>query len=151
MSITKRVKPEAEMNKKVWVWIALTTYGAVFAEAFVRVVAPQPVMPRYVMATPLGIRGNIPNALYWHHTGEGAFQYQINSEGMRSGRDFPATKPPGVCRIALLGDSFFMGYEVRFEDSFAAVLEQRLNELGINVEVLNFAVSGFGTAEELKT
>jgi lysophospholipase L1-like esterase len=47
----------------------------------------------------------------------------------------------------VLGDSFTVGYEVSQEQTFAAVLEDRLRTQGLPVEVLNAGVSGFGNAE----
>ena len=129
----------------------LTVYTLVFAEIFVRLVDPQPIMPRYVTGTPWGVRGNIPNARYWHHTPEVTVEYRINSQGMRSDREYALAKPRGVCRVALFGDSFFMGYELDLKDTFAVQLERQLRARGRNVEVLNFSVSGFGQAEMLRT
>jgi len=68
---------------------------------------------------------------------------------MRADRRYPEAKPAGVCRIALLGDSYFLGYEADMADTIGVRLEQRLALAGYDVEVLNFAVSGFGTAEML--
>ncbi len=126
-------------------------YTLLFAEGFVRVFDPQPLMPRYITGTPWGVRGNIPNARYWHHTAEVDVEYRINSEGLRADRDYPKRKSPGTCRIGIFGDSFLFGLEVDLHDSFADRLERRLQELGFPVEVLNFSVGGFGTAEMLQT
>ena len=130
---------------------ALVLYTLLFAEAFVRVFDPQPLMPRYVSGTPWGVRGNIPHARYWHHTTEVDVQYRINGQGLRADRDYPLRKPPGTCRIGVFGDSFLFGLEVDLRDSFADRLERRLREAGFPVEVLNFSVGGFGTAEMLQT
>jgi hypothetical protein len=130
---------------------ALIVYTLLFAEIFIRVFDPQPLMPRYITGTAWGVRGNIPGARYWHHTPEVDIEYRINSEGLRADREYPLAKPPGVCRIAVFGDSFFFGLEANLEDTFAAGLEARLRAAGIPVEVLNFAVGGFGTAEMLQT
>jgi hypothetical protein len=131
--------------------IALSVYTALLAEAFIRIADPQPLMPRYVTGTTWGVRGNIPNARYWHHTPEVDVEYRINGQGMRSDREFTLVKPPETCRIELYGDSFFFGFEVDLENSFAGQLESRLKASGIPVEVLNLSVSGFGTAEMLRT
>jgi hypothetical protein len=131
--------------------IGLIAYTLLFSELFIRLVAPQPMFPRYVTGTPWGVRGNIPGAHYWHWSPDVNVEFRINRWGMRDDRDFPLEKPPGTCRIAVFGDSFFMGYEVDLKDSFSARLEARLRSSGINVEVLNFSVSGFGTAEMLRS
>lgn len=130
---------------------ALVLYTLLFAEGFVRVFDPQPLMPRYITGTAWGVRGNIPNARYWHHTAEVDVEYRINGEGLRADRDYPQRKPPGTCRIGIFGDSFLFGLEVDLRDSFADRLERRLRERGFPVEVLNFSVGGFGTAEMLQT
>lgn len=132
-------------------FVALALYALGLGEIFVRLVDPQPLVPRYITGTPWGVRGNIPNAQYWHWTEEVNVQYRINKEGMRDDREFSYDKPEGMCRVALFGDSFFVGYELDLRDTFAATLEKRLRAEGFKVEVLNFAVSGFGTAEMLRT
>ena len=137
--------------RRMLVTIALIAYGLVFSELFVRILAPQPLMSRYITGTPWGVRGNIPNARYWHHTPEVDVQYRINSQGLRADRDYPLRKPDGTCRIAIFGDSFLVGYELDLRDTFAVRLEQQLRARGYRVEVLNFSVSGFGTAEMLRT
>jgi hypothetical protein len=129
----------------------LVLYALLLAEAFLRVCAPQPLLPRYVTGTSWGVRGNIPGADYRQTTAEVDVAIHINQQGMRADRDFPEAKPPGVCRIAMIGDSFFAGYELRLSDTIAAGVENRMRADGFQVEALNFAVSGFGTAEELRT
>jgi hypothetical protein len=130
---------------------ALVAYTLVFSEIFVRLVDPQAVMPRYITGTAWGVRGNIPNARYWHHTPEVDVQYRINSQGLRADREYSLTKPDGVCRIAVFGDSFLFGLEADLKDTFSDRLEKSLRARGIAAEVLNFAVGGFGTAEMLQT
>jgi len=131
--------------------LALCVYALLFGELFVRVLCPQPLMPRYVTGTPWGVRGNIPHAHYWHHTPEVTVEYRINGQGMRADHDYPLAKPPGTCRVAVFGDSLMMGYEVDLQDTFSSQLEELLRARGYRAEVLNFAVSGFGTAEMLRT
>jgi len=58
-------------------------------------------------------------------------------------------------RIAVLGDSFVEALQVPFEESFCYLIEQQLRRCparaGHDVEVINFGVSGYGTAQELIT
>jgi hypothetical protein len=131
--------------------IALLVYSVLFAEGFIRIFDAQAVMPRYITGTAWGVRGNIPNSHYWHHTPEVDVQYRINGQGLRANREYSLQKSPGTCRIGLFGDSFFFGLEADYKDTFGSLLEQRLRESGISTEVLNFAVGGFGTAEMLQT
>jgi hypothetical protein len=129
--------------------LALLAYAVVFLELFVRIFAPQAILPRYITKSDYGIRVNIPNANYWHFTPEVTVAMHTNSAGMRDHREYPLDKTPGTCRAILLGDSFFMGYEAIYEDSFAFQLETSLKNQGAPCEILNFSVSGFGTAESL--
>jgi hypothetical protein len=131
--------------------IVVIPYTLVLAEAYFRVFAPQALMPRYITGTPWGVRGNIPNARYWNHTREVDVEYRINGQGLRADRNFAVAKPPGVCRVAIFGDSFFFGVELDLPQSYAGQLEARLRQAGYPVEVLNFSVGGFGTAEMLQT
>ncbi len=127
----------------------MAAYALLFAEFFLRLYAPVPLMPRYVTAAPYGVRMNIPNSTYWHTNPDSRVEFRINSQGMRADRDYADAKPPGTCRILMLGDSFFMGYEVALEESIQYLLEKKLNEAGYKCEVLNLAVSGMGPAESL--
>ena len=125
-------------------------YACLFGEVFLRIMDPQVRMPRYVTGTDYGIRGNIPNAVYRQSTPEVQVEIHINGQGMRNNQEFALEKPAGTCRIALLGDSYFMGYEAHYEDTIGGLLESRLAEKGYRVEVPNFAVSGFSTEEMLR-
>lgn len=130
---------------------AFAVYAILFGEVFLRLFDPQPILPRYVTAAPWGVRMNTPNSVYRQWTPEVDVQVRINGEGMRADRDFPERKPANMCRVALLGDSYFIGFESSYEDSFARRFEAHLRNAGLAVEVLNFAVSGHGTAEMLLT
>ena len=76
---------------------------------------------------------------------------EINSDGLR-GPEVALARSPGTYRIALLGDSFIEAFEVPFEKTVGEVLEHRLSAArGGPVEVINFGVGGYGTAQELLT
>lgn len=85
---------------------------------------------------------------------EGKAYLQINSEGFRD-REHSKTKPENTFRIAVLGDSFVAGQEVPLEQTFLNVMERKLCKdeafSGKKVEVINFGVHGYGTAQELIT
>ncbi|MEE9328757.1 MAG: SGNH/GDSL hydrolase family protein [Parvularculaceae bacterium] len=137
---------------KTGLWLmAAGLYAGLFAEAFLRVISPQAFIPRYVTAAPYGVRMNEPSRTYQQHTPEVSALIEVNAQGLRARHEYSVEKPKGVKRIALFGDSYFLGFEVNLEDSFAWQLEQQLRARKCPVEVLNFAVSGFGTAEMLRT
>ena len=77
----------------------------------------------------------------------------VGLDGLRGGAaPIAKRKSPGTYRILLLGDSFTFGVGVRDEDTFARVLERRLNAQGHGsprVEVMNAAVQGYNTRDEV--
>lgn len=85
---------------------------------------------------------------------EGEAYVRINSDGLRDGEHTKA-KPANTLRIAVIGDSYAEAFQVPLEQAFWVVMEQKLNECerlaGRKVEVVNFGVSGYGTAQELIT
>jgi lysophospholipase L1-like esterase len=73
-----------------------------------------------------------------------------NREGFRD-VDHALAKPPGVYRIVVLGDSIAAGLHVdRNEDIFSPILQKLLTERGVKAEVVNLAVSGYNTQQEVE-
>ena len=88
-----------------------------------------------------------------------------NAAGFR-GREVSRAKPPGVWRVAVLGDSVTYGLGVKADEAFPALLERRLNDADGSrgadcqsaspagrlatcpTEVLNFGVPAYGTFQE---
>ncbi len=92
---------------------------------------------------------------------EGHAFIRVNRWGYR-GPDWTRTKPPDTLRVALLGDSFIEAQQVPEHDTAGYVVQQELGRilsrvqgmqtLGFRrVEVMNFGVDGYGTAQELFT
>ena len=69
------------------------------------------------------------------------------------GQVFAKAKPPNTLRIAVLGDSMTEGSQVAVKNIFSSILENDLNKCNLfgekKVEVINFGVSDYGTAQEL--
>ena len=75
---------------------------------------------------------------------------EINFDGLL-GKAYPVNRVPGKFRIALLGDSFTAGEAVIPEKKFAGVWERELSKkVTGTVEVINFAIGGTGTWEQLQ-
>jgi hypothetical protein len=85
---------------------------------------------------------------------EGHAYVRINSAGFRDS-EHSQSKPRDTERIAVLGDSFAQAEQVPMHDAFWKVAERELSRCpaltGSKVEVLNFGVDGYGTAQELIT
>jgi hypothetical protein len=99
--------------------------------------------------------GNVlrPNAEFeW--TKEGHAFVKINSRGLRDD-EHQIPKPDGTWRFAVLGDSMAEALQVDPEDTFWSEMERDLRDCpalaGMEVEAVNFGVSGHGTAQELIT
>ena len=94
---------------------------------------------------------HIPNVEGWFRE-EGEAYIKINKDGLRD-REHKIPKPSNTLRIAVLGDSFAQAFQVPMEKNFSAILERKLGKCnsleGRKVEVMNFGVSSYGTAQEL--
>ncbi len=82
----------------------------------------------------------------------------ISSYGIRD-YEYPLEKPDGTFRIGVLGDSVAFGYctpteSLPIEKTFPKLLEKRLNAPVLpghqKVEVINLAVSGYDTLQEVE-
>lgn len=85
---------------------------------------------------------------------EGAAYIKVNSQGLRD-REHKVAKADGTYRIAVLGDSYAEALQVDIERTFWSLLGKELQSCGFargkKIEVINFGVSGYGTAHELLT
>lgn len=76
---------------------------------------------------------------------------RTNQLGFR-GDDYTPEKPPGVRRIAVLGDSYTAAMALPEDQTFCGQLQQMLNtEFSLNCtwQVMNFGIYGSGTGQEL--
>lgn len=84
-------------------------------------------------------------------TVEGKAYVANNGAGFRD-REHGLAKPDGVYRIAVLGDSFTEARAIPLDETYWSIAGERLAAcLGSPVEMLNFGVNGYGTAQELIT
>jgi hypothetical protein len=88
----------------------------------------------------------------WYAAEEGRVRIAVNAAGFRD-REHKLDKPDPVYRIAVLGDEYSEAPSVALQDTWWWRLEPKLQQCdfqpGKLVEVLNFGVSGYGTAQEL--
>ncbi len=89
--------------------------------------------------------------LRFHYGREGSAPVSINAAGFRD-IDHERSKPAGIRRIVVLGDSVVEAREVPIEETFWKQLESLLPTApGERVEVMNFGVNGYSTAQSLLT
>jgi len=123
--------------------------GLPLCEIVLRIVGYAP--PNFYIHDPVVGVALCPNAEGWW-TKEGRDYVRINSQGLRDCEHTKA-KPENAVRIAVLGDSYAEALQLPMEKAFWAIMEASLRECGSlpgqNVEVINFGVSGYGTAQEL--
>lgn len=85
---------------------------------------------------------------------EGESYIRINSDGLRD-IEHAKQKPANTLRIAVIGDSYAEALQVPLENAFWKIAENRLQNCGAlngkTVEMINFGVSGYGTAQQLIT
>ena len=85
-------------------------------------------------------------------TKEGRTFVRVNDAGFRD-RDHSLDKPDDVFRIAVLGDEHSEAMQVELKDAWWLRLGQQLEGCSVaggrRVEVLNFGITSYGTAQEL--
>jgi hypothetical protein len=60
--------------------------------------------------------------------------------------------PPGTIRIGVMGDSLAFGAGIKDPaNRFSDLLEKKLNDSGVKVQVINFAIPGYDTNGEIET
>jgi hypothetical protein len=111
--------------------------------------------PNFYQPDPVRGWALAPGAEGWWRS-EGRAYVRINRDGERD-VEHAVAKPAGVLRIAVLGDSCTEALQVPVEQTFWKLLEPALASCPAlagrahGVEVLNFGVAGYGTAQELLT
>jgi len=105
----------------------------------------------YTFDSELGTTLN-PDAEGWHSR-EGKAYIKINSDGLRD-IEHSIRKLENTYRIAVLGDSYMEGLQLPLDKLSWKIMEADLNLRTLSpdikeVEVINFGVSGYGTAREL--
>ena len=145
------MKRPTNLKKKLLLVSFGLLFGLLMAEVFLRVIGysfPLFYTTDYYRGFALqpGITGRYQR--------EGGSDVRINSDGLRD-REHTKAKPADTVRIAVLGDSFAEAMHVPMEQAFWSLLERKLQDCnafpGKKVEVINFGVSGYGTAQELLT
>jgi lysophospholipase L1-like esterase len=141
-------------RRKIWAKLLLLVMGLAaglaLSELLLRaagVAYPLPYAPDRHCGTRL-----MPGFSGWWQK-EGRAHIRINRFGFRHGDRGPE-KPPHAMRVAVLGDSFIEAFQVPDEQTLCHVVERELagcEAICSNVvEVLNFGVSGYGTAQQLQ-
>ncbi len=124
-------------------------FGAGIAEVALRVAGYS--YPEFYALDQTRGYGLRPGAQGWYRK-EGRSYVHINSDGLRD-QEHSLIKPANALRIALIGDSYPETLAVPMEQAFWSVIKVKLEECdaasGKNIEIINFGVSGYGTAQEL--
>jgi lysophospholipase L1-like esterase len=124
--------------------LAAVLAALALGEALVRALAPQATRPAWDDEIH-GIRVPRPGIVGRHRRpGKFDVSVSINGQRFRGAREYSPEAPPGVMRLAVLGDSFAFGWGVGDEETYPALLEQAL-ELRLaprRFEVLNAGFPG---------
>ena len=140
------------MTNRIWVHAGLAVGGTVAAVLLFEIVLRAVGFCAPVWYRPDPVVGAVlrPGVEGWFES-EGRAYVRISSAGLRD-REHSIEKPEGVYRVAVLGDSYSEAMQVDAKDAFWSVLGDKLTQCayrpGKRIEVINFGVSGFGTAQE---
>lgn len=149
------MSPKANRFRRIFAKLFLVLFGflfgAVVAEIGLRIAGYS--YPEFYVLDHVRGYALRPGVEGWYRK-EGEAYIRINSDGLRD-REHSLAKPENTIRIAILGDSYPEALPVSEHETFWSVMENRLQGCsalaGRRVEVINFGVSGYGTAQELLT
>lgn len=145
----KRLSRKKRILFSLVLYFLISCICLLIAEVAIRIVCPQSILPRFVENAPWGIRKVLPNINAIHKTPEYSYRYRTNSQGFRGTEEYEITSPENCVRIVVQGDSVTLGHGVRDNETYSYFLEEMFHKDGFRAEVINMAVSGFGTAEEI--
>lgn len=126
----------------------------IFGELALRLVLPSPAAPAgeatddgfefFTYDETLGW-DLVPDTEDRHRSSEFDVSIRINAQGLRSDRELALEPSPDTKRVVVIGDSFSFGHGVEASEAFPALLDEQLEA----VEVINLAVTGYGTDQQL--
>lgn len=129
--------------------VLLLLAGLVGAELAVRAIAPQEVLgwgerPSLMADPNLGwrLQPSQTTRLRWE-----SYDYRVTANALGfPGPEYPPAKAPGAFRILVTGDAFSSAEGVNTDQAWPRLLEDELRQRLPNtpVEVMNFAVTGYG-------
>lgn len=146
------------MKRKPRSKLALAALSVLLALVLAELVARVMLGERFVFGAhrgaPQAICGEFDRELGWRNRSSTrvriaargfAYDVTLNERGQR-GPLRPYAKPAGVKRVVVLGDSTSWGWGVDDERMWTRLVER---ELGAGVELINLAVPGYGTDQQL--
>lgn len=77
-------------------------------------------------------------------------QFNIDANGFRYGSALVQEKRPGQIRAFTLGDSQTYGAGLEWNETYTAVAERELRARGVDAEIINAAISGYGSLQALR-
>jgi len=94
-----------------------------------------------------------PDLVYEHKPSSASTKdnntYRINAQGLHADREYALSKPPGVFRIGIVGDSVaFLSSGKNYARILQEMLDARKSAVHAGFEVLDFSVSGYNSAQE---
>ena len=145
----KRLSRKKRILFSLVLYFLVSCVCLLIAEVAIRFFSPQYIVPRFVENAPWGIRKVLPNVNAVHKTPEYSYRYRTNSQGFRGTKEYEIIPPENCFRIVVQGDSVTLGHGVKDNETYSYLLEEMLRKDEIEAEVINMAISGFGTAEEI--
>ena len=133
------------IKRLVLIFLALPVVFTVM-EIGIRFVIPQPLAPTLYRFHPIYSFFVEPDNKVIAENPDYKISLNINSSGFR-GKEFDLNN--GNRNVLVLGDSYAFGSGVEDNETFPALLEEKLRNNGAPVNILNTAVPAWGTTQKL--
>lgn len=149
---SNRTQPKQKRIRRIFFRIAAIAVGCGFAlvvcEVALRLFVDQECKRLAMYDPELGWRGRPNGSGVYIRKADGIrARFQYNNIGFRDKDVFP--REASQRRVMLLGDSFIENLEVKFENTFPALVEKSLKQSSSNWESVVIGSQGYSTAQEL--
>ncbi len=148
--VSSRRNQRSSIVGKLLLLAGSVAFAFVLAEGMLRLLVPVTDVPYYFFDPVVGPRRQPGTSGNYVSEPDVRGSYSFNAQGWNHPRDYEILKPAGTRRVCVVGDSFVEALQVSPEQALFSVAERTMSTADQPVEWYAFAISGWGTTQQLE-